>query len=582
LSSPTVPGPAPPDKPQLFYRRGRRWPRAIAWFGFKSFWGHLWHLVASVVATEDIDSRDWMQPDDPADLGKRIAKELGVTAATSNASLTDAMGRDVWIDFVADTGDDFSISKAVAKLVTAEYEVAGQVLPRGDILIFGGDTAYPVATDIEIHNRVVVPWNQVLKNRDDGKSRVILGIPGNHDWFAGLDGFGRMFRRRRIGMERRAKDDARSDDEVDRLGQIGHLIEWVEAFRVGKDIYKRAALALRGYTPVQSASYFRLALAPKIEMWGVDRQLRSVDFQQRAYFAERSGSGVVLCVADPIHAFLEPNPPGIRTLAALGLSLEQDGPLVLTGDTHHYCRQTFGKCTHVIAGGGGAFLHPACIARVGAKNLPDAEFPGPKTTLALALQVPWQIVHGRSGFLIHGVLALFYGPLFFVQWATGSSGTAAAAITSVVATLACIGLGGWRHKFLRIALLSVIAGLVMGFLPTQAHLVAELLVRAAKVSASHVELAAFAYAIAVYGGTLALGTYLMLLTVLGLEQHQALSALAHPGYKHFVRLRVRADGSAIDAWVLGRVDPLHAKDAVVLVDAFSWKNPGGVGNSLAG
>jgi hypothetical protein len=182
-------------------------------------------------------------------------------------------------------------------------------------------------------------------------------------------------------------------------------------------------------------------------------------------------------------------------------------------------------------------------------------------------------VHGRSGFLIHGVLALFYGPLFFVQWATGSPGTGAAAITAVVATLACIGLGGWRHKFLRIALLSLLTGLVMGFLPTQAHLLAAHLVHLLKITASHVELAGVAYAIAVYGGTLALGTYLMLLTVLGLEQHQALSALAHPGYKHFVRLRVRSDGSAIDAWVLGRVDPLHATDPVVLVDAFTWQNP---------
>jgi hypothetical protein len=572
LTAPIVPAPAPADTPKLFYKRGRRWPRAIAWFGFKSFWGHIWHLLASVVATEDIDSRDWMQPDDPGDLTKRIAKELGATPA--GASLTEVLARDVWIDFVADTGDDFSVSKAVAKLVTADYEVDGERLPRGDVLIFGGDTAYPVATDIEIHNRVIVPWNQVLKSRDDGKPRVILGVPGNHDWFAGLDGFGRMFRRRRVGVERRAKEDAKSDDEVDRLGQIGHLIEWVEAFRVGKDVFKRAALALRGYTPVQSASYFRLALAPNLEMWGVDRQLRSVDFQQRAYFAsERAASGIVLCVADPIHAFLEPNPPGIRTLATLNLTLEEDGPLVLTGDTHHYCRQTFGKCTHVIAGGGGAFLHPACIARVGAKNLPAAEFPGPKTTLALALQVPWQIVHGRSGFLIHAVLAFVYAPLFVTQWVTGGAGTIAAVITSVAATLACIGLGGWRHKFLRIAMLSVVTGIVIGFLPTQAHLIAAFLVKVMKIAASHLELAAFAYGIAVYGGTLALGTYLMLLTILGLEQHQALSALAHPGYKHFLRLRVRGDGSAIDGWAFGRVDPLHGKDPVVLVDKFTWTNP---------
>ena len=64
------------------------------------------------------------------------------------------------------------------------------------------------------------------------------------------------------------------------------------------------------------------------------------------------------------------------------------------------------------------------------------------------------------------------------------------------------------------------------------------------------------------------------LTVFGIEQHQAFAALAHPGYKHFVRVRVRRDGSGADAWVLGKVDPLSASDPVVLVDQFSWTNDG--------
>ena len=74
-------------------------------------------------------------------------------------------------------------------------------------------------------------------------------------------------------------------------------------------------------------------------------------------------------------------------------------------------------------------------------------------------------------------------------------------------------------------------------------------------------------------GVLALGTYLMLLTILGLEQHQAFSALAHPGYKHFVRLRFRKDGRHADGWVFGQVDPLKKGEPIVLVDRFRWKNP---------
>ena len=92
-------------------------------------------------------------------------------------------------------------------------------------------------------------------------------------------------------------------------------------------------------------------------------------------------------------------------------------------------------------------------------------------------------------------------------------------------------------------------------------------------SSEALSLASIAFVLSVYLGTLMIGTYLMLLTILGLEQHQAFSALAHPGYKHFVRLRFRKDGSRADGWVFGRVDPLGPKDEVVLVDRFRWDNP---------
>jgi hypothetical protein len=583
-----VPKPPPEDAPKLFYRRGRRWPRAIAWFGFKSFWGHIWHLAASVVATEDIDSRDWMQPDSSRALTRKLAETIGAERPEAQ-TLTEALDDDVWVDFVADTGDDVSLSKAVAKLIASHYEVddpdkTGKklVLPRGHVLIFGGDTAYPVATDIEIHNRVIVPFNEVLHPAFDGKPRALLGVPGNHDWYAGLDGFGRMFRQRRIKLDRVTRSHAppKGGEEsyertIDRLGQIGHFIEWVEAFRLGKLVVKRAALALTGYTPIQSASYWSFRIAPNVDLWGVDRQLRLVDFRQRAFFAEERdpSRALVLCVADPPYAFLEPNPAGQQTLEALDLTIKGDGLLVLTGDTHHYCRQTFGAGMQIIAGGGGAFLHPQCIARSGLPA-PDAEFPGPKTTLVLALQVPFQIAHGRSGFLVHAAVALTYIPLFGVQWSTGTSAPATSLITAAIAALVLLFLGGWRHKAVRIGALALVTGAVIGFLPLAVfEAVRWGSVHVGRLLPPALSLASIAFVLSIYVGTLAIGTYLMLLTILGLEQHQAFGALAHPGYKHFVRLRFKRDGSRADGWVFGRVDPLAADDEVVLVDHFTWHNP---------
>lgn len=577
------PDPQPPDAPRLFYKHGRRYPRAIAWFGARSFWGHLWHLAASVIATEDIDSRDWMRADPPDEFTRRLADILvhDRRLEADVGSLTEALDRDLWIDFHADTGDDASVSAAVAKLLFERYELPDPedpektlLAPRGDLLVFGGDTAYPVATELEIHNRVIVPYNRVLRERARSEPaaglRVLLGIPGNHDWYAGLDGFHRMFSERRGRVSRESR---LPKDEIDRMGQVGHLVSWIEAFRVGRFVAKRPALPLEGYVPVQTASYFALRLAPGLDFWGVDRQLRSVDFQQQLYFAEaRRDCGVVLCMADPAYAFLEPNAPGQQILRSLDMTLEEDGVFVLVGDTHHYCRQEFPPGLHVTAGGGGAFLHPQRILR-GDLPAPAAEFPGPRTTLALALSVPWAIAHGRSGFLVHIGVAVALLPMFgFVV--AGARYLVPAITTSAVLFVVCFLIGGWRvRRAWLVGLLALAAGTAVGLSPVVVHGAAQLAARALDLALSDRWLATLAFAASIYVGALVFGTYLMMLTLLGLEQHQAFSALAHPGYKHFVRLRVRRDGSAIDGWVIGKVDPLRPQEPVVLVDRFTWTNP---------
>src|SRR5262245_20784920 len=84
------------------FHRGHAKPRGVVWFGVRSFWGHLRHFIASAIATEDIDSRDWMTPDHPQTLLARASQVLA--GAPDAECLVDAIGRDLWIDFVADTG----------------------------------------------------------------------------------------------------------------------------------------------------------------------------------------------------------------------------------------------------------------------------------------------------------------------------------------------------------------------------------------------------------------------------------------------------------------------------------------------
>ena len=131
------------------------------------------------------------------------------------------------------------MSAAVAAMVFAEYAVDGDDsvrLPRGDLLIFGGDTAYPTSSAQEIARRLVRPWNRALLRlgRPD-RARVMLGIPGNHDWYDGLDGFARLFRRDPL------RDRAALAEQEDERSPIGAAGLWGRGRRGGRPAVPPAA-----------------------------------------------------------------------------------------------------------------------------------------------------------------------------------------------------------------------------------------------------------------------------------------------------------------------------------------------------
>ena len=566
-----------PSRPhaQRRFTRGRVSPRGVVWFGVSSFWGHLRHFVSAAIATEDIDSRDWMTPDVPQELTARVARVLG--GDETKGTVVEALGRDLWIDYVSDTGDDVSVSRAVARLVVEPYEVPdpeheGEFLraPRGEILLFGGDTAYPVATAQEITNRVLVPFNEVLLGRDT-QQRVLLGIPGNHDWYDGLDGFGRMFRRRL------------DDEQEPRASMLGvskpmleYYAEWAREFVLGGKVEKPKALVLSGYVPVQNASYWLLPLCPGIHLYGVDRQLKSIDSRQKHYFVEwareHSSASPWVLLPDPLFRFGGPSRTGTDMIQTLGFDFHARPHFLLSGDVHHYERSSSDGTLHVIAGGGGAFLHPAPV--VGGRRKADKRWPTSEQSRALLGGVPWKIAQGRSGFLPHLIFAALFAPAMSVgvrlYERLGVIVAAPLAMTVVITIIYAL-IGGVRRRWRKVVPPAFVAAAFTASLPILASfLVKHALLRLHFVPTLLV-VGSATLLLTVFTATYVFGFYLAWLTRRGIEHTQAFTALDHPGYKHFLRLRVRADGKGIDGYCIGLTDPLGKDAKPELVDSFTWR-----------
>jgi hypothetical protein len=545
----------------------------VVWFGASSFWGHLRHFIASAIATENIDSRDWMTPDDPHALVARITGVLGGNVRAT--SLMEALGRDLYVDFVADTGDDVAVSRAVARLVFAPYELpdpdrpgAFLLAPRGEILLFGGDTAYPVATAQELMNRVIAPWNQVLQSLPkDGRRRILLGVPGNHDWYDGLDGFVRMFRRGVHGNGVRVT-------QISRM-MIEHHLDWARKFVRGGTVEKPKALALLGYTPVQNASYFALPLAPNIKLLAVDRQLTTTDSRQteflRDYYESRSGAATFAVLPDPVYAFGDASKTGTQMVESLHLDFASRETFVLSGDIHHYERIEVDKLLHVISGGGGAFLHPARIAEGGLSS--TVVWPGVPQCRKLLHEVPWKLAVGRSGFLPHAGLLLLFALAYilnnFVYKHTGFVISASVFTTALITGIYSL-IGGVTRRP-KVVFVALGAALTTVLLPIGGTFLLNRALESIGWSASVAIMGIVGLVIGVFLGAFVFGCYLALLTLLGYENMQAFTVLDHPGFKNFVRLRVRADGSGIDGWCIGAADPLGDAGSPVLVDQFSWR-----------
>ena len=187
--------------------------------------------------------------------------ESGRDRCDANAELR----REIWLDYVGDVGDGWNSTYAVAhSLAQAQLNIESPdskkfQTNRGEILVFGGDQVYPIASRLNYTQRLLGPYETALDTTESPHPHA-FAIPGNHDWYDSLVSFTRLFCQKR----------------------------W-----------------FAGWQTDQTRSYFALKLPGRWWLLGTDVQLDSdIDVPQVKFFKKVAenilpGDRVIVCTAEP-------------------------------------------------------------------------------------------------------------------------------------------------------------------------------------------------------------------------------------------------------------------------------------------
>jgi hypothetical protein len=253
--------------------------------------------------------------------------------------VNDEPGTDgeLWLDYVADLGDGFHGTYSIAYLLAQPHlDVDGGAaegggssavrLPRGQVLLMGGDQVYPTASAEAYEDRCKGPYTAALPVPPaDGPPPTLYAVPGNHDWYDGLTAFLRLFVKMR----------------ADHFG---------------------------GWRLAQNRSYFAIRLPQNWRLFAIDIQSGAyVDDPQLLYFEKAArelgpDDRVILVVPTPSWVQAVDRPKAYDTVDYfLRTILDPTGAQVkvmLAGDLHHYARYAGPDRQLVTCGGGGAYLYP--------------------------------------------------------------------------------------------------------------------------------------------------------------------------------------------------------------------------------
>jgi len=435
----------------------RKFSKPVDWLIGRQLLGSIKGILLYTAYGKKLDPRDWMEPhvfpsrEKPAGLKfwcEQIKSQEGRvnTDPETEEQFWDKK-KEFWFDYMADTGDGMKATYSIAYLIlsnlyvdscggvkTRDAQTGDKLLPRGQFLFIGGDTAYHTSDYIALANRVQRPFKWAYQDveKDTGApgNRPLFGIPGNHDYYDQLDGFRLQFRRP-IG-----------EGPTKPCPTTAHI-----------PVIPK--LSLPGFTRQQCSSYVALHLPFDWWLWGLDTEVGQIDPRQQKFFCDLSEptadqrsmvppSKLILATCAPTTVFgklADPNDgKAVDAIAQLGLSqpfLPKGNPngtynwdsagdskmragqcrLDISGDVHHYERYWGPKSVKaedsrqnarakapsadsyasVVSGAGGAFHHPSAtfVDEVREQALYPSE---EQSTDAIAQRIFkfWQILRGGS------------------------------------------------------------------------------------------------------------------------------------------------------------------------------------------
>ena len=534
-----------PTKPSL--AELQRYPGMTRWFDPVLLIKLLWRVIISDVFGQYADRRLIEAALDTAPDAEHATRAANAIAATA-----DAEGA-VWIDFVADLGDGFDATYAVASLLAQDQLVIdGHTLPRGAAVVMGGDEVYPTSSRQDYKSKTVEPYSFAFPDRGTPPNPRILAIPGNHDWYDGLVTFLAFF----------------CGARPTRFGQ---------------------------WRTNQRRSYFAAKVSDSCWVWAIDIALvEDMDQPQAAYFeaiarAMPQGANIILCSAEPGWYKAEQNGDSYRTLSYAAWRAESAGkalriPLILSGDTHHYSRYSGPHgAQYITSGGGGAFLHgthgmPEVIradwlrehhAELSLKTEPDGDHkPCAQEALWPTRAESRRLLWGNLKFpLLNWDFALALGGIYWLL-AFAISQTQRTDVAIIAALVILVGFAayagyqeGWTGKVISLSLIHGAAQVAALF---------ALLCLLHRIDAEWLQLrggsgwlwlAAMGAFFIPLGGVVAAFLFGLFLIVscmgFNMNHNDAFSAMRLFDYRHFLRIRVLGDQITVYPIGLKRVPRRH-------------------------